>query len=120
VSNRPLQSFRSGVAPGVTVNVWPGKESGQYTFSIAKRYKTTAGEWKDTGTLFHGDVAAVSLLAARAIAWADADRARNYKGQGGGGAPPQQTEAFSTESSGGGTPAIASPEITIDDDDIPF
>jgi hypothetical protein len=50
VGDRPVRKFRVG---NVTAAVW--KNDGNFSVSLQKSYKD-GEDWKDTDTLFHGDI----------------------------------------------------------------
>ena len=73
MANRPIQSFKTLAAPGIEVSIWKGEK--RNSFTIRKRYKDPeSGDWKEAKTFGEQDLAGLSLLCQRAIAWSDLER----------------------------------------------
>lgn len=105
MSNKPVAKFSSVVAPGLDVAMWQS-EKGGFTFTIQKRYKDAAGEWKDSKSLFAQDLAGLQQILGKAIAEADKRRASRQ---------PADASSSGTEQT-----FTSQPEGGIDDEDVPF
>ena len=106
MSNAPVRKLNSAAAPGLQIAIWRN-EDGNYSFTVQKQFKPKdSKEWKETKNLFPSDMAALSLLSAKAVSVVETLKEQDRAAKQGQGTtkPPPRAES----------------NTDFADDDIPF